>query len=76
MARGGLRAQGETDGSSYPSGGLRATHTAGGYTVLDPTSAVFLRGDTVYIPTVFVSFNGTALDEKCARPRPSSPPQT
>jgi len=56
--------KGETDGSSYPSGGLRATHTAGGYTVLDPTSPVFLRGDTVYIPTVFVSFYGQALDEK------------
>ena len=56
--------KGETDGSSYPSGGLRATHTAGGYTVLDPTSPVFLRGDTVYVPTVFVSFYGQALDEK------------
>ena len=56
--------KGETDGSSYPSGGLRATHTAGGYTVLDPTSPVFIRGDTVYIPTVFVSFYGDALDEK------------
>jgi glutamine synthetase len=56
--------KGETDGSSYPSGGMRATHTAGGYTILDPTSPVFLRGDTVYIPTVFVSFYGDALDEK------------
>merc|ERR1719453_1283108 len=56
--------KGETDGSSYANGGLRATHTAGGYTVLDPTSPVFLRGDTVYIPTVFVSFYGHALDEK------------
>jgi len=56
--------KGETDGSSYPSGGLRATHTAGGYTVLDPTSPIFCRGDTVYIPTVFVSFYGDALDEK------------
>merc|ERR1719502_2147728 len=56
--------KGETDGSSYPSGGLRATHTAGGYTILDPTSPVFIRGDTVYIPTVFVSFHGDALDEK------------
>jgi len=56
--------QGETDGSSYPNGGMRATHTAGGYTVLDPTSPIFLRGDTVYIPTVFVSFYGDALDEK------------
>lgn len=43
---------------------MRATHTAGGYTVLDPTSPVFIRGDTVYIPTVFVSFYGDALDEK------------
>jgi len=56
--------KGETDGSSYPSGGMRATHTAGGYTILDPTSPIFLRGDTVFIPTVFVSFYGDALDEK------------
>jgi len=56
--------KGETDGSSYPSGGMRATHTAGGYTVLDPSSPIFLRGDTIYIPTVFVSFYGDALDEK------------
>ena len=56
--------KGETDGSSYPSGGMRATHTAGGYTVLDPTSAIFCRGDTVYVPCVFVSFYGDALDEK------------
>jgi len=41
---------GETDGSSYPSGGLRATHTAGGYLVIDPTSPIFLRGDTIFIP--------------------------
>jgi len=56
--------KGETDGSSYANGGMRATHTAGGYTVLDPSSPVFLRGDTVYVPTVFVSFYGDALDEK------------
>jgi glutamine synthetase len=56
--------QGETDGSSFPNGGMRATHTAGGYTILDPTSPIFLRGDTVYVPTVFVSFYGDALDEK------------
>jgi len=56
--------KGETDGSSYPSGGMRATHTAGGYTVLDPSSPIFLRGDMIYIPTVFVSFYGDALDEK------------
>jgi glutamine synthetase len=56
--------KGETDGSSYCNGGMRATHTAGGYTVLDPSSPVFIRGDTVYVPTVFVSFYGDALDEK------------
>jgi glutamine synthetase len=56
--------RGETDGSSFPSGGLRATHTAGGYTVLDPTSPLFIRGDTVYAPTVFFSYHGDALDEK------------
>jgi len=56
--------QGETDGSSYQNGGLRATHTAGGYTSLDPTSPIFIRGDTVFIPTVFVSWHGVALDEK------------
>jgi len=56
--------KGETDGSSYPNGGMRATHTAGGYTIIDPTSPIFLRGDTVFIPTVFVSFYGDALDEK------------
>jgi len=56
--------KGETDGSSYPSGGMRATHTAGGYTILDPTSSIFIRGDTVYVPTCLVSFYGDALDEK------------
>ena len=43
---------GETDGSSYQNGGMRATHTAGGYTALDPSCAIFIRGDTVHIPTV------------------------
>jgi len=61
---GGDLLKGETDGSSYMNGGMRATHTAGGYTALDPTSPIFIRGDTVYIPTVFVSFHGKALDEK------------
>ena len=41
---------GETDGSSYPNGGLRATHRAGGYLSVDPTSHIFLRGDTIFIP--------------------------
>jgi len=61
---GGVLLQGETDGSSYMNGGLRATHTAGGYTALDPSSPIFIRNDTLYIPTVFVSFYGKALDEK------------
>ena len=56
--------KGETDGSSYPNGGLRATHTAGGYTVLDPTSPIFLRDDTVYIPSCFVTWHGHSMDEK------------
>lgn len=55
---------GETDGSSYPNGGLRATHTAGGYLAVDPSSPIFLRGDTIFIPACFVSYNGHALDEK------------
>ena len=61
---GGSLLKGETDGSSYMNGGMRATHTAGGYTALDPSSPMFIRNDTLYIPTVFVSFYGKALDEK------------
>ncbi|KAL1495368.1 hypothetical protein AB1Y20_016737 [Prymnesium parvum] len=61
---GGVLLKGETDGSSYMNGGMRATHTAGGYTALDPSSPMFIRNDTLYIPTVFVSFYGKALDEK------------
>mmetsp|Transcript_42136 Transcript_42136/g.103898 ORF Transcript_42136/g.103898 Transcript_42136/m.103898 type:complete len:701 (+) Transcript_42136:42-2144(+) len=56
--------KGETDGSSYPNGGLRATHTAGGYLSVDPTSPISLRGDTIFIPACFVSYYGFALDEK------------
>lgn len=56
--------KGETDGSSYPNGGLRATHTAGGYLAIDTSSPVFLRGDTVFVPSVFVNYYGKALDEK------------
>lgn len=56
--------KGETDGSSYQNGGLRATHTAGGYLAVDTSSPIFLRGDTVFIPSVFVSYYGAALDEK------------
>jgi len=56
--------KGETDGSSYPNGGLRATHRAGGYLAVDTSSPIFLRGDTIFIPSAFVSYYGAALDEK------------
>jgi len=56
--------KGETDGSSYPNGGLRGTHCAGGYLAIDTSSPIFLRGDTVFIPSAFVSYYGAALDEK------------
>lgn len=61
---GGDLVKGETDGSSYPNGGLRATHTAGGYLAIDTKSPIFLRGDTIFIPSIFVSYYGMALDEK------------
>jgi glutamine synthetase len=56
--------KGETDGSSYPNGGLRGTHHAGGYLAVDTSSPIFLRGDTIFIPSVLVSYYGQALDEK------------
>jgi len=56
--------KGETDGSSYPNGGLRGTHCAGGYVVVDTSSPIFLRGDTIFVPSAFVSYYGHALDEK------------
>lgn len=56
--------QGETDGSSFQNGGLRDTHCAGGYLAVDPTSPIFLRGDTIFIPAALVSYYGHALDEK------------
>ena len=56
--------KGETDGSSYPNGGLRGTHRAGGYVSLDPSSPIYLRGDTIYIPSTLVSYYGHAIDEK------------
>ena len=56
--------QGEADASSLPSGGLRATFEARGYTAWDPTSHAFIRGNTLYIPTAFCSYGGHALDEK------------
>ena len=57
-------AQQEPDASSFPSGGIRATFEARGYTAWDPTSPVFIQGDTLCIPTVFVSYTGEALDYK------------
>lgn len=56
--------RGETDGSSYPNGGLRATNRAGAYIAVDTTSPIFLRDDTIYIPSCLVSYYGHALDEK------------
>jgi glutamine synthetase len=56
--------KGETDGSSYYNGGLRGTHEAGGYLAVDTSSPIFLRGDTIFIPSILVSYYGAALDEK------------
>ena len=57
-------AQQEPDASSFPSGGIRATFEARGYTAWDPTSPVFIEEDTLCIPTVFISYTGEALDCK------------
>ncbi len=60
--------QGEPDASSFPSGGIRATFEARGYTIWDPTSPVFImeypQGNTLCIPTVFISYTGETLDKK------------
>ena len=56
--------QGEPDASSFPSGGLRATFEARGYTAWDPTSYAFIKGKTLCIPTAFCSYGGEALDKK------------
>ena len=56
--------QGEPDASSFPSGGLRATFEARGYTAWDPTSYAFIKGHTLCIPTAFCSYSGEALDKK------------
>jgi len=61
---GTMLAQQEPDASSFPSGGIRATFEARGYTAWDPTSPVFILDDTLCIPTVFVSYTGEALDYK------------
>ena len=56
--------KGESDASSFPSGGLRATFEARGYTAWDPTSYAFVKDDSLYIPTAFCSYGGEALDKK------------
>ena len=56
--------QGEPDASSFPSGGLRATFEARGYTAWDPTSFAFVKDGSLYIPTCFFSYTGDALDKK------------
>ena len=61
---GKMLSKGESDASSFPSGGLRATFEARGYTTWDPTSPAFVLGTTLYIPTAFCSYTGEALDQK------------
>ncbi len=56
--------KGESDASSFPSGGLRATFEARGYTAWDPTSPAFIKDNTLYIPTAFCSYTGEILDKK------------
>ena len=62
--------KGEPDASSFPSGGLRATFEARGYTAWDPTSFAFIKGHTLCIPTAFCSYSGEALDKRlrCSAP--------
>ena len=61
---GKLLVQQEPDASSFPSGGIRSTFEARGYSAWDPTSPVFIMDDTLIIPTVFISYSGEALDYK------------
>ena len=61
---GKMLSKGEPDASSFPSGGLRATFEARGYTTWDPTSPAFVLGTTLYIPTAFCAYTGEALDQK------------
>ncbi|MDR1042864.1 MAG: glutamine synthetase III [Clostridiales Family XIII bacterium] len=56
--------RGEPDASSFPSGGIRATYEARGYTTWDPTSYAFVKDTILYVPTAFVSYSGEALDKK------------
>ena len=56
--------KGEADASSFPSGGLRATFEARGYTAWDPTASAFIKDQTLYIPTIFLTYSGDVLDKK------------
>ena len=56
--------KGESDASSFPSGGIRSTYEARGYTAWDPSSPAFIKDGTLYIPTAFCSYRGQALDKK------------
>ena len=58
--------RGEADASSFPSGGLRATFEARGYTAWDPTAYAFVKDKTLYIPTIFCSYGGETLDNTAA----------
>ena len=71
---GGQLVQQEPDASSFPSGGIRNTFEARGYTAWDPTSPAFVYGNTLCIPTVFVSYTGEALDNKAPLLRASRRP--
>ena len=77
---GKLLVQQEPDASSFPSGGIRNTFEARGYSAWDPTSPVFIIDDTLCIPTVFISYTGEALDYKApllrSLPRPSATTST
>ena len=57
-------AKGESDASSFPNGGIRATFEARGYTAWDPTSYAFVKDSSLYIPTAFMSYTGEVLDKK------------
>ena len=77
---GDMLIQGQTDASSFPSGGLRSTFEARGHTSWDPTSPAFLvsgpLGRTLYIPTVFYSYTGESLDRKTPLLRSEDAPRT
>ncbi len=64
--------KGEPDASSFPSGGLRVTFEARGYTVWDPNSSAFIKDNSLYIPTAFCSYTGEALDQKTPLVRSSA----